>query len=92
MQKGAAKLGKKIGQKIGYARVSTCEQNLDLQLDALEGAECDQVFIDQRISEMALELNELSEAFNAVLVWDTLVVHKLDRMREINGLPGRANC
>ena len=33
--------------KIGYARVSTEEQNLDLQMDALEKVECDKIFTDK---------------------------------------------
>ena len=33
--------------KIGYARVSTLEQNLDLQRDALQKAGCDKIIVDQ---------------------------------------------
>ena len=56
----------KNGHKIGYARVSTREQNLDLQLDALKGAGCDQIFTDQGISGAAIEREGLSQALEAV--------------------------
>jgi len=70
----------KNGQKIGYARVSTREQNLDLQMDALRGAGCDQIFTDQGISGTAVERDGLSQALEAVQEGDTLVVWKLDRL------------
>lgn len=54
------------GQKIGYARVSTREQNLDLQLDALQAAGCDQIFTDQGISGAAIERDGLSQGFESV--------------------------
>ena len=68
------------GTKIGYARVSTREQNLDLQLDALKAAGCDQIFTDQGISGTAIERNGLTQAIEAIGEGDTLVVWKLDRL------------
>lgn len=66
--------------KIGYARVSTDEQNLDLQLDELRQAGCDEVFLDKGISGSVVEREGLSEAIEAVGSGDTLVVWKLDRL------------
>ena len=66
--------------KIGYARVSTDEQNLDLQLDALKAAGCEKIFHDQGVSGAAIERDGLSQAISACGAGDTLVVWKLDRL------------
>ena len=71
---------KNKGRKIGYARVSTCEQNLDLQMDALKAAGCDEIFTDQGVSGAAIERDGLSQALGAVGEGDTLIVWKLDRL------------
>ncbi|WP_295373139.1 recombinase family protein [Pseudacidovorax intermedius] len=66
--------------KVGYARVSTDEQHLDLQLQALEGAGCDVVFSDQGVSGAVFERPGLTRALRRVRRGDTLVVWKLDRL------------
>lgn len=66
--------------KIGYARVSTHEQNLDLQLDALKAAGCEKVFTDKGISGAQIERDGLSQALKSVGEDDTLIVWKLDRL------------
>ncbi len=67
--------------KIGYARVSTDEQNLDLQIDALKAAGCKTIFTDEGISGITKERKGLSEALLAVRAKNkTLVVWKLDRL------------
>jgi len=66
--------------KVGYARVSTDEQNLDLQLDALKAAGCETIFMDQGISGITKERGGLSEALSAIGKEDILVVWKLDRL------------
>jgi len=63
--------------KLGYARVSTDEQNLDLQLDALKAAGCETIFMDQGISGITKERGGLSEALSAIEKEDILVVWKL---------------
>jgi len=47
--------------KIGYARVSTEEQNLNLQLDALKAAGCETIFTDEGISGVTIERDGLSQ-------------------------------
>jgi DNA invertase Pin-like site-specific DNA recombinase len=66
--------------KIGYARVSTEEQNLGLQHDALEVAGCDVIYQDEGISGMTRERVGLTQALSAIGAGDTLVVWKLDRL------------
>jgi DNA invertase Pin-like site-specific DNA recombinase len=64
---------------IGYARVSTQDQNLDLQLDALAKAGCNKVF-DDKISGNRAERPGLAKALEMLREGDTLVVWKLDRL------------
>lgn len=64
---------------IGYARVSTDDQNLDLQKDALNQAGCDRIFED-RMSGAKAERPGLSDALSHARAGDTLVVWRLDRL------------
>ena len=64
---------------IGYARVSTIEQTLDLQHDALRQAGCEQVFTDH-ISGAKSERPGLTQALEFGRSGDILVVWKLDRL------------
>jgi hypothetical protein len=59
--------------KIGYGRVSTDEQNLDLQLDALKKAGCEKIFTDEGISGITLERDGLSQALLGIGQGDVLV-------------------
>jgi DNA invertase Pin-like site-specific DNA recombinase len=64
---------------IGYARVSTHEQTLALQQDALQKAGCNKIFTDTA-SGAKTERIGLEEALNYVRKGDTLVVWRLDRL------------
>ena len=64
---------------IGYARVSTQDQNLDLQIDALTKAGCKKVF-DDKISGSRAERPGLAKALEMLREGDTLAVWKLDRL------------
>jgi DNA invertase Pin-like site-specific DNA recombinase len=64
---------------IGYARVSTHDQTLALQQDALEKAGCNKIFTDTA-SGAKTERIGLEDALNYVRKGDTLVVWRLDRL------------
>lgn len=64
---------------IGYARVSTQDQNPQLQLDALTAADCERSFVE-RASGAQRERPELQAALEYIREGDTLVVWKLDRL------------
>jgi len=71
---------------VGYARVSTEDQNLELQLGALKKAGCTRVFTD-RTSGAGADRPGLKEALSHLRETDTLVVWKLDRLgRSVKGL------
>ena len=66
--------------KIGYARVSTADQNLDLQTDALNEAGCEKIFSDRGVSGAKADRPGLDKALEHVRKKDTLVIWKLDRL------------
>ena len=64
---------------VGYMRVSTSEQNLALQRDALEGAGCERLYEDT-CSGSVIERPGLARALDNLRSGDALVVWKLDRI------------
>jgi DNA invertase Pin-like site-specific DNA recombinase len=65
--------------KIGYARVSTLDQTLDLQKDALTTAGCDPIFTDTA-SGAKTERDGLEQSLSHLRQGDTFVVWRLDRL------------
>jgi DNA invertase Pin-like site-specific DNA recombinase len=68
--------------KIGYARVSTDDQNLDLQRDALKKSGCIEIYEEQASGKSALASTrpELTQCLKALRAGDTLSVWRLDRL------------
>ena len=64
---------------IGYARVSTHLQNLDLQKDALTKAGCEKIFVDE-VSGAKAARPGLDQAMEMLRERDSLVVWRLDRL------------
>jgi DNA invertase Pin-like site-specific DNA recombinase len=65
--------------KIGYARVSTQDQNLELQLKALKKAGCQKVF-REKVSGFNRQRPEFQRMLDQIRTGDTIVVWKLDRL------------
>jgi DNA invertase Pin-like site-specific DNA recombinase len=65
---------------IGYARVSTEEQNLNLQRRALEQAGCERIYEDKGVSGALARRPALERAMKAIGSGDVLMVWKLDRL------------
>jgi predicted site-specific integrase-resolvase len=77
---------------IGYARVSTDDQKLDLEHDALRAAGCEKIFEDH-VSGAKANRPGLSSAMEMARAGDTLVVWRLDsptRRRFANGWAGHS--
>lgn len=68
------------GRLVGYARVSTADQKLDMQLDALRAARCERIFRDQGVSGGKASRPGLDRALRFLRPGDVLVVLKLDRL------------
>lgn len=68
-----------MGVSLGYARISTSDQDASLQIDALNQAGCYKVFVDQASGSLD-ERPELSKLLDQIRPGDTLVVWRLDRL------------
>lgn len=66
--------------KVGYARISTVDQDLQLQLKALTEAGCEEIFKDRGQSGSKKSRPELDRCLKALKPGDTLIVWKLDRL------------
>ncbi|VUC75229.1 DNA-invertase [Salmonella enterica] len=75
---------------IGYIRVSTIDQNIDLQRNALTSANCDRIFED-RISGQDCKPPRPETSVKVCNKGDTLVVWKLDRLGPQREKPGGVN-
>jgi DNA invertase Pin-like site-specific DNA recombinase len=73
--------------KVGYARVSTDDQRLDLQIRSLKAAGCSRIYRDHGISGSKMGRPGLVEAIATLKEGDTIVVWRLDRLgRSLAGL------
>lgn len=66
--------------KVGYARVSTSEQNLEMQIQALKDAGAERIFLDQGVGGNAVFKPGLMECLQFVRPGDEIIVYALDRL------------
>lgn len=65
---------------VGYARVSSVGQSLDLQVEALEAAGCEKIYSEKLSGRTAADRPQMQRALDQVRQGDTLVVTRLDRL------------
>ncbi|KRE45518.1 recombinase family protein [Paenibacillus sp. Soil522] len=65
--------------KVGYARVSTADQTMDLQIDSLKASGCKRIF-EEKVSGKKSDRPELARCLEYLRSGDTLVIWKLDRL------------
>lgn len=65
--------------KIGYARVSTEEQNLDRQLDILKQASCDRIY-EEKVSGVKKDRTELNKMLDQIRTGDVIIISDLTRL------------
>ncbi|KGX85219.1 recombinase family protein [Pontibacillus litoralis] len=68
-----------MSEKIGYARVSTEEQNLEMQIEALKKEGCNKIF-KEKITGRKEDRTEFGKCMDYLRNGDTLVIYKLDRL------------
>lgn len=74
------KESKRNGRSFGYARVSTVDQKLDLQIDALKGVGCTRIYSDHGVSGRKASRPEFDKLLKALKSGDTLYVYKVSRL------------
>jgi DNA invertase Pin-like site-specific DNA recombinase len=69
-----------MNNKVGYARVSSISQNLDLQHEQLKAAGCEKIFSEKQSGTTTTDREQLQSALEWLRDGDTLVVTRLDRL------------
>ena len=70
---------------LGYARVSTTDQNLDVQMEALTKAGCERVFSEKKSGKTTDGRTELEACIKFAREGDTIIVCRLDRFARSMG-------
>lgn len=68
-----------MSELIGYARVSSLEQNLDIQVEKLEQEGCSKIY-QEKLSGVDSKRPELAKCLDYVREGDTLIITRLDRL------------